>query len=90
MHTVERRYWGLILDKVEEQLSFEPGVETTNRSPLRGRTIFGDKAWHIRFGPDHRFRVFYEFNDETRMVWVHAIGVKLGNRLYIGGQETIL
>jgi len=32
-------------------------------------------------------RVFYEVNHAAKVVTVLAIGVKKGNRLFIGGQE---
>ena len=33
------------------------------------------------------FRVFYEVNDDEKIVAVLAIGVKVRNQLFIGGQE---
>ena len=44
--------------------------------------------WEIRFGPKNRFRVFYEVNQERDEVHILAIGVKIGNRLFIGGKEV--
>jgi len=41
----------------------------------------------LRFGPNNSFRVFYDVNHEEKTVSVLAIGVKKGNRLFIGGQE---
>jgi mRNA-degrading endonuclease RelE of RelBE toxin-antitoxin system len=41
----------------------------------------------LRFGPKNSFRVFYDVNHEERTVSVLAIGVKAGNRLFIGGRE---
>jgi len=41
----------------------------------------------LRLGPNNSFRVFYNVNHEEKTVSVLAIGVKKGNRLFIGGQD---
>lgn len=87
LRTVERRHHGLIRRTIEEQLWYEPDVETTNRKPLRRGPVF-DAEWETRFGPDNRFRVFYEVDRARRSVSILAIGVKEGNRLLIGGNEV--
>ncbi len=45
-------------------------------------------TWELRFGANHRFRVFYEVDSVEQIVEVLAIGVKEGNRLFIGGKEV--
>ena len=87
---LERRHHRMILDKLDEQLSYEPHVETRNRKPLEGSTLFGEGAWELRFGPDNCFRAFYGFDLEALLVEVFAIGLKEGSRLFIGGKEVIL
>jgi hypothetical protein len=67
-------------------LKFEPDSETRNRKPLRAPGIL-NAGWELRFGPDNRFRVFYDLDQESRRVQILAIGVKERNRLYIGGEE---
>ena len=71
---------------IEEQLRFEPDVETRNRKPLKRPVIF-DAQWEVRFGPDNRFRAFYKVNRQDSQVEILAIGVKQGNRLFIGCEE---
>ncbi len=44
-------------------------------------------TWELRFGPKNRFRVFYEIDSETLAVSVLAVGIKEGNRLFIGQEE---
>ena len=44
-------------------------------------------AWEIRFGPNNRFRVFYRTDASTGEVHILAIGVKEGDRLFVGGEE---
>jgi hypothetical protein len=85
-HAIELKYRRLIGTTIKEQLSHMPEVETKNRKPLERPVSFG-ATWELRFGPKNSFRVFYEAHHEERVVAVLAIGVKLGNRLFIGGQE---
>jgi mRNA-degrading endonuclease RelE of RelBE toxin-antitoxin system len=86
---IDAKYDSLISDKIEEQLRFEPGVETKNRKPLRQPAVFGAQ-WEIRFGPDNRFRVLYDIDEERHAVEILAVAVKDGNRLIIGGEELDL
>lgn len=44
-------------------------------------------AWELRYGPQNRFRVFYDVYPAGRTVEIVAIGVKEGNRLIIGKEE---
>jgi mRNA-degrading endonuclease RelE of RelBE toxin-antitoxin system len=83
---IDRKYHSLIRRTIEEQLHYEPQVETRNRKPLTRPTIFGT-AWELRFGPDNRFRVFYRVDTEVGEVYILAVGVKLKDRLFIGKEE---
>jgi mRNA-degrading endonuclease RelE of RelBE toxin-antitoxin system len=89
LQAIEGKYHALIRERIEEQLSFEPGAQTRNRKPLRQPARF-PAAWELRFGPGNRFRVFYEIDAEGRAVTILAVGVKEGNRLSIGGEEVSL
>jgi len=71
---------------IEEQLHFEPAVETQNRKPL-SRPPTADARWELRFGAQNRFRVFYRIQEDTREVYILAIGVKMRNRLFVGNEE---
>jgi hypothetical protein len=86
LRPIEAKYRSLIGSEVEAQLLFEPDVETRNRKPLKRPIGFG-ADWELRLGPKNRFRVFYQVNPESREVLVLAVGVKEGNRLFIGGEE---
>src|SRR5882762_10224043 len=81
---IDSKYYSLIREKMEEQLQFEPGVETKNRKPLRPQSVLAAK-WEIRFGPGNRFRVFYAFDQARKEVYITAIGEKIRERLLIGG-----
>jgi len=73
-----------ILDAVERQLSAEPLTPTLNRKPLRPNDL---AQWELRAGS---FRVFYDVDGASRVVWIKAIGWKEHNRLVIRGKEYIL
>jgi mRNA-degrading endonuclease RelE of RelBE toxin-antitoxin system len=86
LDAIERKYHRLIQKTINEQLTYTPEQITHKRKPLEQPTSFG-ATWELRFGPNNRFRVFYEIDTAEQTVWVLAIGVKEGNRLYIGGEE---
>jgi len=89
LERIDRRFYPLIRDTIQEQLSFEPTRETRNRKPLTGPTVLGS-AWELRFGPGNRFRVFYRVDASRREVHVLAIGFKAGSSLFIGGLRVKL
>jgi mRNA-degrading endonuclease RelE of RelBE toxin-antitoxin system len=86
---IERKHHRLIQRNIDEQLGHLPEKETRNRKPLAQPTPF-EATWELRCGPGNRFRVFYEVESKEKVVWVLAIGVKEGNRLFIGGEEIEL
>ena len=70
-----------VLDAIKGQLQSSPDQETRNRKPLRENPI---ADWELRVGD---FRVLYEVDAASRMVRVVGVGVKVRNRLLIGGEE---
>jgi mRNA-degrading endonuclease RelE of RelBE toxin-antitoxin system len=89
LRAIARKHHTLIRSKIEEQLQFKPDAETRNRKPLKKPVELGAE-WEIRFGPDNRFRVFYEVDRDQGKVYILAVGVKRGNQLRIGGEEVEL
>jgi mRNA-degrading endonuclease RelE of RelBE toxin-antitoxin system len=89
LRSIEAKYYSLVRDVVDEQLSFEPTTETPNRKPLKRPVVFM-ATWEIRFGPQNRFRVYYDVDREQTRVSILAIGRKHGNRVVIGGEEIRL
>lgn len=89
LEAIEPKYHSLIRTTIEEQLQFEPETITRNRKPLL-RPIDVDVNWELRFGPGNRFRVFYRVDAEQRQVRILAIAVKVGNRLFLAGEEVQL
>jgi mRNA-degrading endonuclease RelE of RelBE toxin-antitoxin system len=86
LRAIETKYHALIGSEIEGQLLFEPDLENRNRKPLKRPILFG-ADWELRLGPDNRFRVFYQVDNDTLKVRVLAIGVKDRNKLLIGGEE---
>jgi len=82
---VEAKYHSLIRETLEDQLQYQPEVKTRNRKPLKKALAF-KAEWELRFGPDNRFRVFYRVAEQE--VILLAFGEKLGNRLFIEGEEV--
>ena len=74
----EQKY---ILDEIDAQLVHEPNVPTRNRKKLRPNAV---SEWELRID---RYRVFYDVQDAVRIVKIVAVGYKIGNRLFIHGQE---
>ena len=89
LKAIDRKYHSPIRREIENQLRFEPDVETRNRKPLT-RVVEFEADWELRCGPNNRFRVFYEVSQTEREVYVIAVGIKRGNRVFIGGEEVEL
>jgi len=86
LNAVERKYHRLIRTTIKEQLSHTPDQITRKRKLLDPPMPFG-ATWELRFGRQNRFRVFYEIDSEALAVSVLAVGIKEGNRLFIGREE---
>lgn len=89
MAKVERKHRSSVRQAIEEQLSHQPLVETRNRKALIKLARHGEETWELRCGPSNRFRVFYQVDLDNRRVLVVAVAVKVGNRLYVGGEEFV-
>ncbi len=71
--SIDRRHRSLIRRTLEDQLSAEPDVETRKRKPLRRSALTGGD-WELRFGPEDRFRTFYEVHHQIHEGGILAIG----------------
>lgn len=87
LRSIERKHHSLIREVIAAQLSQEPDLETRNRKPLL-HALMSEATWEIRFGPNNRFRVFYEVDRAAYIVSILAIGEKHGNQLFIAGKEV--
>lgn len=73
------RQQAIVLDMVEEQLIYQPTVETRNRKPMRPNPI---APWELRIG---NLRVYYDVEEDPEPeVYIRAVGVKERNRVRIG------
>jgi mRNA-degrading endonuclease RelE of RelBE toxin-antitoxin system len=65
-----------ILDKIDEQLIYEPTRETRNKKMLVGLVPpwdYIEPAWELRVG---EYRVFYDVDERTLTVTIRAIRFK--------------
>lgn len=70
-------------EAIEEQLGHKPTVGTRNRKPMRPNPL---APWELRIGD---LRIYYDVQQEPQMVvTVLAVGIKVGNRVFIGGEEV--
>jgi mRNA-degrading endonuclease RelE of RelBE toxin-antitoxin system len=72
------------VDAIEVRLTHEPGKPTRNRKRLEDNPL---APWELRVGD---FRVFYDVEGDHATVVILAVGRKLHNRLFIGGEEIEL
>ena len=86
LDSIDSKYHRLLRRTINEQLTHTPTDETRNRKPLDQPAPF-EATWELRCGPENRFRAFYDVDAEAQAVQVLAIGVKVRNRLLIGGEE---
>lgn len=81
LRSLTARERAIVLDAVDEQLAFEPTVETRNRKPMRPNPR---APWELRIGD---LRVYYDPQETPeRAVFVRAVGVKDRNQLRIAGE----
>jgi mRNA-degrading endonuclease RelE of RelBE toxin-antitoxin system len=71
----------IILDGVELHLRHHPAVGTRRIKRLRSNPIAG---WELRLGD---YRVLYDVDEPNRIVTIHVVGEKRGNRLLVQGKE---
>ena len=69
---------------MDEQLIHEPTRETRNRKEMLPNDI---ASWELRIGD---VRVYYDVLEDDQTVMVAAVGIKRGNRVFIGGIERQL
>ena len=76
-----------ILDEIELQLAHEPTLVTQQRKPMRPNPL---ASWELRIG---QFRVYYQVEHDQpdqATVYIIAVGIKIRDRIMIGGKEVKL
>lgn len=86
MEAIERTCHSLIRTAIDERLTIAPDVPTRNRKPLIRETALG-ATWEVRCGPDNRFRIFYDVDNDRRQVLVLAIARKVRHQLFVGKEK---
>ena len=89
LEVINRKFYSLLRTSIENYLQYDPDIETRNRKPLKRQVTF-EAEWELRFGPDNRFRVFYDIDMGSREIHILAIGEKVRDRLIIGRKEIKL
>jgi hypothetical protein len=75
------RQQAIVLSAIETQLMHQPTVRTRNRKPMEANPI---APWEVRVGD---LRVYYDVEEEPEpVVFVRAVGIKVRDRVRIGGQ----
>ena len=81
---LRKRDQQIVLDAIEVQLRHQPHQQTKKRKPLEENPL---APWELRIGD---FRVFYDVDREGGLVVIVAVGKKIHNVLWIGGEEVNL
>ena len=85
LRTLTAHQRAIVLDNVDDQLTYKPDVETRNRKPMRPNPI---APWELRIGD---LRIYYDFSKKPKkIVYVRAIGIKDRNIVRIGEEEIQL
>jgi mRNA-degrading endonuclease RelE of RelBE toxin-antitoxin system len=75
------RQQAIVLDTADEQLMYQPTVETKNRKPMRPNPL---APWELRIGD---LRIYYDVEEESEaVVYINAVGVKERNQIRIAGE----
>ena len=82
--TLDAHQRAMVRDGIVAQLLHQPTVETRHRKLLRPNTTAG---YRLRIDP---LRVYYDVLEDEGIVLVQAIGVKIRNRVLVGGKEIEL
>jgi mRNA-degrading endonuclease RelE of RelBE toxin-antitoxin system len=73
-----------ILEGIEQQLRYEPTIETRNRKPMRANPV---AEWELRLGA---FRVLYNVEETVSIVDVQRVAEKQGNAFFFRGSQEDL
>lgn len=84
LRSLRARDLRIVVDAIAEQLTHQPDQPTQRRKPLEDNPI---APWELRIGD---FRAFYDIHEDEQRVVIVAIGRKIHDRLWIGGEEIEL
>jgi len=69
------------MDGLEVHLRYQPTQGTRRLKALRPNPVAG---WELRLG---NYRVLYDVDEAKRVVTIHVVGEKEGNRFLVQGKE---
>jgi mRNA-degrading endonuclease RelE of RelBE toxin-antitoxin system len=85
LNKLTARQEATVLETVTTQLLHQPTVQTKNRKLLRQNRL---AKWELRIGA---IRVYYDVIEGPEpVVLIRAVGLKVRNRVYVGGEEIQL
>ena len=85
LRVLAARQQAIVLAAVDEQLLYQPTIETRNRKPMRPNPL---ATWELRVGD---LRVYYDVTEEPEpLVSIRAVGTKVRNRVRLGNEEVEL
>jgi mRNA-degrading endonuclease RelE of RelBE toxin-antitoxin system len=85
LRSLTARQQATVLDEVESQLRHQPMAETRNRKRMRPNPV---APWALRLG---NLRVYYDVVQAPEpSVLIRAVGLKVRNRVRVGGKEIDL
>ena|SRR6266542_1751279 len=73
-----------IVSEIEEQLRHEPLMPSRRRKQMQSNLI---STWELRIGD---FHAYYDVDDVQPVVLIRAIGLKVRDRVFVGGEEVDL
>jgi mRNA-degrading endonuclease RelE of RelBE toxin-antitoxin system len=79
----DRREGNIIVDGITTNLRYEPTVMTMNRKPCRDDGT-KNADWELRIGV---YRVYYNVEEEVRVVAIERIGEKPNNTVFFRDQQ---
>ncbi len=89
---IPRKYHGVIKEALQSLIQ-QPATPNRNRKPIRTPNLL-NATWEQRFGANNEFRAFYQILDDDKenqfVVFVIAVGIKVGQKLVIGNEEISL
>ena len=72
----------IVMRAIAEQLEWQPAIPTRNRKLMSPNPI---AEWELRVAD---LRVYYDVEESPeRVVGINAVGWKVRNKVFIGGQE---
>ena len=74
----------LVQDEVDIQLTHQPTLPTRNRKLMCANRL---ATWELRV---RDLRVYYEVVEAEQVVVIVAVGLKVRDRVFVGGQEVNL